>query len=194
MDTQRFFKTASFFLMAVLWQTSNASAEPMTSSLSKLIASGQSVVCTYQTSDANGSQKGTIYVTQNQMRGDIDVTSPDGTFPMHMIREGEWMYTWGGPMGEAQGMKMKVPPPGAAGPGRTQGPDMNETINMDCNPWPVDANKFSMPSNVEFMDLGAAMGGMGAAGIDMKAIQCGACEQAPPEERDQCRQVLGCSP
>ena len=193
MKAQKLFRTALFFLLLVLWQAPNAGAEPMASSLQKLIASGQSVACSYETSDDQGSQKGTVYVAQDRMRGDFDVTTADGAFPMHMIREGEWMYTWGGPMGEAQGMKMKVPPPGAAGSKRTQGPDMNKTIDMDCNPWPVDAGKFSLPSNVDFMDLGEAMGGMGAAGIDMKAMQCSACDRAPPEERDQCRQVLGCS-
>ena len=193
MSTQRFFKITFFFLPAVFFQASVAHAELTKSSMALLIASGQSVACTYQKQDADGSQKGTIYVAQDKMRGDIDVTGKDGTFPMHMIREGEWMYTWGGPMGDAQGMKMKVPPPGAAPAGHAQGPDINEEMTMDCNPWPVDAGKFAMPSNVEFMDLGAAMGGMGAGGVDMKAMQCAACDQAPAEEQAQCRQVLGCS-
>ena len=169
-----------------------AFAETMASSLSGLAASGQTLTCTYEKSDADGVQKGTVYLGQNKMRGDFDVTSNEGSFPMHMISDGEWMHTWGGPMGEAQGMKMKVPPPGAAvGPG--QGPDMNEEMTMDCNPWPVDAGKFELPSNVQFMDFGSAMGGMGMAGMDMQAMQCAACDQAPPEEQDQCRQVLGCS-
>ena len=128
------------------------------------------------------------------MRGDFDVTTQEGSFPMHMIHEGEWSYMWGGPMGEGQGMKMKTPPPGAKARG-PHGPDMNEEMNMDCRPWPIEAGKFSPPSNVEFHEMGGmGMDSMGApGGVDMKALQCGACDQAPPESQEQCRQALGCS-
>ena len=181
------------FLALLACQAPNAAAEPTQSSLSKLILSGKTLACSYEKTDENGTQKGTVYIAQNRMRGDFDVTTKnEGTFPMHMIHEGEWTYTWGGPMGETQGMKMKTPPPGAnRGPG--QGPDMDEDMKMDCKSWPPDGDKFTPPAGVEFHELGGMMGSTGPDGVDMKALQCGACDQAPPESQEQCRQALGCA-
>ena len=153
-----------------------------------LIASGQSVACNFQKQDASGSQSGTVYVAQNKMRGEFNVSDPSsGNFLMHMINDGEYSYSWGGPFGENQGMKMKA----SAGQGasRRQGPDLQEEMEFDCQPWTADAVQFTIPSNVQFMEMG------GTPGIpDMRQLQCAACDgMTEGPERQQCQQALGCS-
>ncbi len=187
--------TIVLFLLFILLQISSACAAPMNSSLAKLIAAGQSVACSYEKNDQGGLQKGTFYVAQNKMRGDMEVSQPgEGTFPMHMIHEGDWTYTWGGPLGEKQGMKINTAAVQAKRGPHAQGPDLNEEISLDCQPWPVDASKFNPPADVQFNELGWGMLGTpsAAGGMDMQALRCSACDQAPPDARDQCRQALGC--
>lgn len=180
------------FLSLFLIQASSAFAESTQNSMAALLASGQSVTCTYSKTDETPTQQGTIYVAEERLRADVTVTEADGTaMPVHMIREGEWMYTWGGPMGESQGMKMKAA--GAAAPGH-QGPNMDEQMTMDCQPWTADNSKFQVPSGIEFHELGIGMGIAAPNGaMDMSAIRCAACDQVPPDEQVQCKQVLGCA-
>ena len=201
MKTQTLLRVSLFFALAVMATSGLALAESTSSSITQLLASGQSVACSYEKDDEHGHQKGIFYVAQNRMRGDIDVTDPkEGVLPMHMIRDGEWMYTWGDAFGQGQGMKMNATAAGRSAAEHGHGPDPDEEMAMDCNPWPVDNSKFNIPQDVQFNDLSSMMGGLGMAqgasggqGLDMKALQCAACDQAPAEEKAQCLQMLGCS-
>ena len=174
-----------------------------TTSLAKLFSTGQSVACTYEKTDENGKQAGTIYVANKKMRGQIEVSSSEGTYPMNILKTGDWQYMWGGPLGETQGMKMPVSAASShQSPHAKHGPDINEDMNYQCKPWPADESKFVPPSNVQFMEMGnmmpaAAVMAQGevpanGAGMNMHTMQCSACEQAPEEAREQCRQALGC--
>ena len=199
------FQKITFFLALI---TVSAPAYAETTSLSRLIGLGQSVQCAYQTTDENGAQSGTFYLANQKMRGEIQVTSREGTYPMNMLNDGTWQYMWGGPMGDNQGMKISTAAARSGhAPGGHQGPDVNKEMDYQCKPWSTDASKFELPRNVQFMEMGSIMppgmadamsqnmadtGNADAGGIDMHAIQCGACAQAPAEEQEQCRQVLGC--
>lgn len=178
-------------LLGALAVTAPAHAEM--NSLARLLTLGQNQQCTYQKTDDDGTQSGTIYLADGKMRGEIQ-TATSGM--MNMLREGDWQYMWGDALGAGQGIKM---PASAANSGRNpqgqqQGPDFNEEMDMQCQAWSADASKFTLPADVQFMDLGAMMPGMGAAGggMDMHALQCGACSQAPEAERAQCLQMMGC--
>ena len=162
-------------------------------SMQNLLASGKSLQCTFEKDDAGTNQKGTLYIASDRMRGDFDVQSSDGEYPMHMIREGNTSYMWGGPMGENTGMKMEISSNGAQAP--QHGPDMNEEMDFECQPWNVDASKFVPPANVEFQDMSAMMGQLQQAGGagQFKEMQCAACDQAPPDSRQECLQAMGCA-
>ena len=151
------------------------------------------MACDFTKNAENGTEKGTVYVAENKMRGEFEISGPDGTFPMHMIHSGDWMYTWGGPMGESQGIRINTAQ-ARANANRRGGPDMDEEMDFSCQPWSMDPSKFDVPSGVQFQDFGQTIPQLGAAtgSIDMKALQCAACDDAPEESRAQCRQMLGC--
>ena len=130
-----------------------------TNSFSGLMAAGQSVECSY--TKADGSQNGTIYIGPEKLRSDMQISEGGSTFPMHMIRDAQKMYTWGGPMGEKQGMIM---PANMAGPmGGPQTANMDEEMDFSCRPWAADEAKFEPPSDIEFQDMGQLMGAYAAA-------------------------------
>ncbi len=184
-------KPALLFLFLALPCT--AYADTMQSSLRQLVQAGQSVSCTYETTDAP-PQKGTVYVNGGRMRTDVQMADPDGSgqmLPMHMLRDGDTMYMWGGMLGDTQGMKMKAVGSGSAPNGR--GPDLDQEFAMDCNAWTPDEDKFTLPPGIVFNELNTAMNAPGSAGMDMQAMRCLACDQAPPDEQAQCRQIMGCS-
>ena len=145
-----------FFSFAI---TSTAYAE--SSSFTRLMAAGQSVECSFEKKD--GSQKGTMYVAGEKLRGEFLMKEGGSEYTMHMIRDTEKMYTWGGPMGEGQGMIMPVSMQGRSPMGGPQTANMDEEMDFTCKPWSADAGQFQPPSDVTFQDLGALMSGLAAA-------------------------------
>lgn len=159
-----------------------------------LMRSGKSMKCSVDQSEGASRQTGTIYLTRDRMRGEFDVTEPgQGSFRANVLQDGDWVYTWGGPMGEAQGVKMKVDRSGGAASG-SEAFNSHEEMEMDCSEWSAEASRFEVPRNVQFMEMsGMGPGAAGVMGGDMQAMQCQACDQAPAgPERDMCRQMMGC--
>jgi hypothetical protein len=158
-----------------------------------LMRSGKSLKCSLSPDRGGEVREGSVYISGGKMRGDFEVAGDGGeTYDAHMVQDGEWVYTWGGPMGEVQGTKMRV---GAtAGPAAQDGFDASEEMSMDCEEWRPDASKFETPSSVQFMDMtGMGMGAPGMMDGGIQAMQCQACDQADGPERDMCRQMMGCA-
>ncbi len=144
-------------LLGVLFTTA---AHAESSSFSRLMALGQSVQCSFAKPD--GSQSGTIYVSAGKLRGDMQVREGNTTYPMYMIRDAQKMYTWGGPMGENQGMIMPIGM-GRSPMGGPQTANMDEEMDFTCQSWSADAGKFEPPSDVQFQDMAQLMGAYAAA-------------------------------
>lgn len=181
-------KSFFFFLLLTLVSTP-LFAEQSQSSLTALAASGQSLSCTFTNNDPASPSSGTTYLSGGKMRGEFDVTDPNvGPTTMHMIHDGQWSYIWGGGMGPGQGIKMPASQ-AAHSPNGQSGPDMDATMEFDCQPWQADAAQFEPPADVAFQDMGAMMNAL----PQMGASACAACDQAPDaESQAQCRQMMGC--
>ena len=135
-----------------------SSAYAESSTFSKLMAAGKSVQCDFQKKD--GSQKGTIYVSEAMMRGDFQVKQGATEYPMHMIRDPQNMYTWGGPMGEGMGMVMPAAMGQSGSPmAGSQSNNMDEVMDFTCQDWTADPSKFETPPDVTFQDLSQFMSG-----------------------------------
>lgn len=137
-----------------------SSAYAESSSFTRLMAAGQNVECEFQKND--GSQKGTLYVTGDKMRGEFMMKQGGSEFPMHMIRNTEKMYTWGGPMGEGQGMIMPANMQGNSPMGGPQTANMDEEMDFTCKPWSADSSRFEPPSDVQFQDMSEMMSALAA--------------------------------
>ena len=170
------------------------------SSFNELLASGRTQSCTYAFKDEQGSQAGTVYFDGAQrMRGDFTIQAENaGTFDSHFIREGDWMYAWGGPTGSEMGTKINIAAQAQAEADQQSdtSADFDQRFDFDCDPWSVDRSKFELPQNVVFSEISAQFtGGMDAdAGTGSSpGNQCSSCELLPEgEARNQCLQALGC--
>lgn len=199
-------------VLALSFPAWSALADTTKSSLNALLKSGQSVECAFEDADENGKQSGTVFFAQGKMRGDFTMVPTEGErMTAHMIQDGDWAYTWGGPWGAKQGTKIKLSElkAGAASGRKREAVDMDEELDVDCKPWTAVSSQFAPPAGVEFMDATESLkqmrslqegmrgmpGGAPPAGVppgNPKDL-CAACDQAPEGvPRQQCRQALGC--
>ncbi len=136
-----------------------SSAQAESNSFGRLMAAGQSTECTYVNPDGSGS--GTVHLAGGKMRMDMQVNENGATYPMHMIHDSQRMYSWGGPMGEGQGIIMPANMGGANPMGNSQQTNMDEEMDFTCSPWAGDPSQFEPPSDVTFQDMSQLMAGMG---------------------------------
>jgi hypothetical protein len=134
-------------------------------------------------------------------------------YTMHTINDGEWNYTWGGPLGETQGVKMKIAaaPTANVNSSGQQNVNFDEELDYSCAPWNADATFFSVPSGVVFRDLARADAPMqvttntnvttnvsthedvNAGSSGANKVNCSVCDQVPVGiSKEQCLQSIGC--
>lgn len=178
-----------------------ASGGMMRSSMMELIASGKSLSCSFDRADASGSQRGTVYVSGRQMRGDFTIgqSGPGGgSFIGHIIRDDEWAYSWSEPLGAMTGIKMRVTDIQAEE--QTDGQEQvgfDDPIDFNCQPWRVDAAMFTPPADITFREWMAPVAqpaNDSDFNVSDRKSRCDACNQLGDEaSRSQCRAALGCS-
>lgn len=139
--------------------TSGQQGSSVMNSLVDLLASEENVTCNFDVpSDENGnSSKGTVYISNGNMRGDFQTTQDGKVTSMSMIRKGNDNYIWGD--GMETGMKMTLSPEDLKGETNEASKyvDLNKKVNYRCSPWGVDQSKLTPPSNVKFTDFSKMM-------------------------------------
>ena len=145
----------------------NANAK---SSLRSLLALGKNTMCTFTSVVENSSSSGTVYIASNgDMSGDFTSQTSSGTVTSHMIMKGGTSYVWSG----AQGAKMNVSATEATTSSNTnQSVDLDAQVDYDCKNWTRDDSKFTVPTNVNFIDIEAMMKGAGTlpGGVDVNSM------------------------
>lgn len=119
--------------------------------------------CTISSSGPANGTKGTVYVSGTNVRGDFTTVAAGKTVDSHMLKLDNKVYVWGG--GMEQGMVMDATTMSGTGsdPAMTgSGKEMQQEYGWNCVATGSDASKFVKPTNIEFMDLGAMMQGMGS--------------------------------
>lgn len=151
-------------------KTTGSKVEEFTGSLADILKMGSAVKCTGSYSDDNGTTNITVYASGNKSYSEMTVNNDDqGTFMMHGIFDGDWMYSWGD-YGMATKMKVSdiqdlsqngpanVPTQEDYQGNQTEGPQaFEENYDYSCTPWVVDNSKFTPPSDVEFTDMSQMM-------------------------------------
>jgi hypothetical protein len=128
-------------------------------------------MCTFTSVVENSTSSGTVYIASNgDMSGDFtSQTKTAGTVTSHMIMKGGTSYVWSG----AQGAKMNVSASEATTASNTnQSVDLDAQVDYDCKNWTRDDSKFTVPTNVNFVDIEAMMKGAGAlpGGVDVNSM------------------------
>lgn len=166
--------------------------------LRELLISGKSLTCDFSHEEDGIEQTGTVYIDGERVRGDFFLGLEDSDEEAHMIRDKEWVYTWGGPFGdEGEGLKVAVreveTDNNEVGEYKEDTFDIDKETDYACRSWRADEEKFTPPSDITFREFSfSAALKEAAAGVDIE-LNCNVCDQAPGEEAQaQCRQALGC--
>lgn len=125
--------------------------------LGALLALGGSLTCNVTMPTAGGESTGVVYISNGQVRSDVVAAVGDKQMAAHMIKNGDYLYSWTDAY--PQGVKIKMTATTATS---GQGYDPNQEVQYSCMPWVPDASKFEVPTTVTFMDV-SAMKGPGAA-------------------------------
>jgi hypothetical protein len=161
-------------------------------SFKDLLAQKKDVSCTM--SDPSTQSSGTIFVSSPKFRGDMTVAVNNQPMETHMISDGTYMHIW--QEGTTRGTKFKVDinqtPAPATGSAQTQVTDLNKEVNLKCDPWTVDASKFTLPTNVQFSDLSTIMKSPGKPGGSTPIIDKSVCDNiADAAAKAACVKALG---
>ena len=173
-------------------------------SLKDLMMMGQDQMCTFESTDENGSNKGSSYISGEKVRTDFSGTDPDGkAYSGSMISDGTYMYSWS--TASPQGMKIKiteetnkavedVKQDAQANP--NQYIDPNDKVDYKCQGWRVDQGMFTPPSDIEFVDYSQLMEQTQEQTQDqtgaINSTQCAACDSLTGDEQTACKSALGC--
>ena len=187
--------------------------------LAQLIGMGKNMQCTFNYADKTYSNKGTMYVSGKNVRGDFDSVIDGKVSNMHMIHVDQYSYIWGSTMPEGIKMKDSAVPTGAgaravegnAGAQANQYFDANKKVDYKCAPWNANQSLFTVPEGVTFRDFSALMEDSlkkltptvakvtgeptqsiaGSAGGE-DVGRCAACAQLQGDAKAMCEQQLGC--
>ncbi len=158
-----------------------------------------------QFKDAESDSSGEVYIAAGKMRGDFKSKVDDDTVASYMINDGESIYIWmdnqnTGFKTSLQAMEEMSNQDGVTGVNQTV--DLNKQVEYTCQNWTIEENKFLVPTEIKFQDIGAMIKSVGevqpvpsGASIpsDAKDAACAACDNLQGEQRDQCRSALKCN-
>lgn len=172
----------------------------MGSSLTELLQAGKTQECTFSYSDENGGTKGTVYINNQNMRGDLEITTADKKVSqMNMIRKGDDNYIWGGGFPSGTGLKMTLSADEfTSNEDSKKYFDASKKTNYDCGGWTVDSTVFVPPSNVKFSDLSGMMQGVMKSGAkpsgttNSTGTNCSVCNNLTGDAKSACITSLGC--
>jgi len=184
----------------------NRNSGPISGTFASLLGLGQNLRCEFAYNDGENVSSGTVYLAQGGARISASFSVDDselGEMETYLVRDGGYNYMWGSIM--EQGIKTSVEPGEEFKLFSEEDGDdvIDENTTYNCVPWSVDQRVFTVPNNIEFIDIEAQMESMlefqGSVDVNMdistlQAQQCAACDQIPSAEmRAQCKEALQCS-
>lgn len=189
-------------LMSNAKNESNGLLDSFSGSITDLVKKGVNVTCTFEQSDESGKTNGTVYVAGDKFSGEFThVDSEQVASTTNLIRDQEYMYTWTKTRQGMMAIKMKledyevsgeVPEAPAAEPNAKATIDWDPQATYSCKPWIPDNAKFTVPSDINFTDVGEQMKTIQDQANTLRQDQCGACEQLSGEMKAACLVQLGC--
>jgi hypothetical protein len=124
-------------------------------SLHELIGSGVTQVCTFSIAGTatSSSMTGTIYTSSGSMYGDFAKKDATGKMTTaHMIISSDEDYLWSDAL--SKGVKMPWSAANSTALASKYGSiDMNQPTTYSCTDWTPDQSKFTLPTNIQFIDV-----------------------------------------
>lgn len=130
-------------------QTGNS----ITGSIMSLLSGGKNVNCQVTYPDNKGT--GSVYVSDKKFAGDFTTKDANGKETTgNMVSDGTYMYVWSSAMPTGIKINLTDANKAAQNAQASQGiSNINEKVNLNCNPWAPEASKFTVPSNIKFQDM-----------------------------------------
>ncbi len=131
-----------------------ASGETGSATFADFVAQGGSRSCDVVVNNPAAPATGVVFVSGTNIRADMvakPVTAGGMEISAHVIQADGYVYSWTDML--PQGVKVAVAD--GMGAAANYGFDMNADVQYDCSPWIPDPSKFSVPTNVTFMEVGA---------------------------------------
>lgn len=137
----------------------------------------------------DSSNKGSVFVANNKMRGDFNTKAEETEIKSHIIVDNQTSYLWID--GQDTGYKMSFEKLSEDPATNQQGQmDINKQLDYNCKDWSVDLTVFNIPSDIKFTDLSVSTS---PTSSDANAISCSACDSLSGEAKTQCKTALKCS-
>ncbi len=127
--------------------------------LAETVLDGGNYQCTFESTAAQVTSKGTVYISEQNLRGDFEsIVSAAGSSATrtHLVQKDGYVYSWIDNI--PYGVKVKV-----AATREEQAAAMNASMNLDngvpfnydCAPWTPEAARFTLPTGVTFTEATA---------------------------------------
>lgn len=162
-----------------------------------LLKSGKTQKCTFAYDDPeSGSTEGIVYLTGNQMRSDISMTTDGKSSAINMIRNGDDTYIWGSSIPNNMGIKMTISQDELISDTSSKDYlDVTQEVDYKCDAWTVNSTVFSLPTNIKFTDISEVMQDAIKAKpstTGSPSSQCSICSSLSGEAKDTCLSSLNC--
>lgn len=108
--------------------------------------------CTVSHSVSVAQSEGVVYVSGSKIRGEFSSTIPQVNMKIRstMISDGTYIYTWTD-MAKT-GFKAKIVETTKPVEQDSVGNEYMQNLDYSCTPWTPDDSKFSVPSDITFID------------------------------------------
>ena len=94
------------------------------------------------------------------MRGDFSSKTNNGTsVDSHMIKNGSLVYAWSGTRGAKFDISSFMATSSTGGASTKTSVNLDEQINYSCNNWTKDTSKFTVPTDINFIDISGMLSG-----------------------------------
>lgn len=175
-------------------------------SIADIFSSSKTSKCSFTSSDENGTVDGTVYVSGENARSDIDTTVNGKTESTHMIRNGDTFFMWGDSLPTGMKMVMNIKDwaskfQGAQPTGTPESFDPNKAVDFKCSSWTVDSSMFTAPTSVKFITIQGATnptGAMTSEGATPATTEngtqdkCSICNALTGDAKNVCLQQFNC--
>jgi len=124
----------------------------VTGTLKSLLSGGKTESCTITYPNNEGT--GTVYVDGRRFSGEFTIKDTSGKeITGHSVSDGTYVYVWSS--GNLTGIRMTLAAVNSqSSTAQKQGNlDFNRQVALKCAAWMPDGSKFTVPSNIQFMDL-----------------------------------------
>lgn len=137
---------------------------------------GKNKMCTFSSMGENNTEtKGTAYINGVNLRVDAVTTQGDKLVTeSHMIKVGANVYAWSSMgAGAGQGAKLKVDANMQVESNSKTAVDWDKKSNYDCTDWNPDQGKFTVPTDITFIDVSSMMQATSSVDINAKLKNLG---------------------